>query len=177
MQLECSLKTVNFSGEHLFSSWKELSDRRCGSVSHVPTLTHSQLYTHSRFSANLYSSLSVQHSPAQYILKILFIFTEGKGWRKRGREISMGGCFSRVSSGDLARNPGMYPDWELNWCPFGSQAMLKPLSHTSQGILFLKARVMWVALDSQLISSNQGICQVSTDFLFHTLHPKKSLKR
>ena len=24
--------------------------------------------------------------------------------------------------GDLARNPGMYPDWELNWQPFGSQA-------------------------------------------------------
>ena len=24
--------------------------------------------------------------------------------------------------GDLACNPGMCPDWELNWQPFGSQA-------------------------------------------------------
>ena len=24
-------------------------------------------------------------------------------------------------TGDLAHNPGMYPDWELNWQPFGSQ--------------------------------------------------------
>ena len=26
------------------------------------------------------------------------------------------------STGDLARNPGMCPDWELNWQPFGLQA-------------------------------------------------------
>ena len=25
-------------------------------------------------------------------------------------------------TGDLARNPGMSPDWELNQVPFGSQA-------------------------------------------------------
>ena len=25
-------------------------------------------------------------------------------------------------TGDLAHNPGMYPDWELNKRPFGSQA-------------------------------------------------------
>ena len=25
-------------------------------------------------------------------------------------------------SGDLADNPGMCPDWESNWQPFGSQA-------------------------------------------------------
>ena len=25
-------------------------------------------------------------------------------------------------TGDLARNPGMCPDWELNWRHFGSQA-------------------------------------------------------
>ena len=25
-------------------------------------------------------------------------------------------------TGDLASNPGMYPDWELNQRPFGSQA-------------------------------------------------------
>ena len=25
-------------------------------------------------------------------------------------------------TGDLACNPGMFPDWELNWRPFGLQA-------------------------------------------------------
>ena len=27
-----------------------------------------------------------------------------------------------LPTGDLAGNPGMCPDWELNWRPFGSQA-------------------------------------------------------
>ena len=35
-------------------------------------------------------------------------------------------------TGDLAYNPGMCPDWESNWQPFGSQAALNPLNHTSQ---------------------------------------------
>ena len=35
--------------------------------------------------------------------------------------------------GDLARNPGMCPDWELNQRPFDSQPTLNPLGHTSQG--------------------------------------------
>ena len=36
-------------------------------------------------------------------------------------------------TGDLAHNPGMFPDWELNQRPFGSQPVLNPLSYTSQG--------------------------------------------
>ena len=35
--------------------------------------------------------------------------------------------------GDLAHNPGMCPDWESNWRPFGSQPALNPPSYTSQG--------------------------------------------
>ena len=35
-------------------------------------------------------------------------------------------------TGDLARNPGMCPDWESYWLPFDSQAGAQPLSHTSQ---------------------------------------------
>ena len=31
-------------------------------------------------------------------------------------------CLSRALSRDLAHNPGMCSDWELNWQPFGSQA-------------------------------------------------------
>ena len=33
---------------------------------------------------------------------------------------------------DLAHNPGMCPDWELNQQPFDLQARTQPLSHTSQ---------------------------------------------
>ena len=49
--------------------------------------------------------------------RILFIYfeTEGKGKRKRGRETAM--CvvaFHVPPTGDLASNPGMCPDWELN---------------------------------------------------------------
>ena len=36
----------------------------------------------------------------------------------------MCGCLlcTAPSTGDLAHNPGMCPDWESNWQPFGSQA-------------------------------------------------------
>ena len=37
-------------------------------------------------------------------------------------------------NGDLACNPGMCPDWELNRRPFG-KLVLNPLSHTNQGLI------------------------------------------
>ena len=40
-------------------------------------------------------------------------------------------------TGDLARNPGMYPDWESNQRPFASWPTLTPQSHTSQGTIFI----------------------------------------
>ena len=36
-------------------------------------------------------------------------------------------------TGDLVHNPSMGLDWEMNQWLFGSQAVLIPLSHTSQG--------------------------------------------
>ena len=64
--------------------------------------------------------LSLQ--PMHIFLKILFIYVkEGEGRRKRGRETSMYGCLLLTLTGDLACNPGMCPDWELNQQPFGSQ--------------------------------------------------------
>ena len=54
-----------------------------------------------------------------FLKKILFVF------RERGRE---GETHQRVvasctaAAGDLARNPGLCPDWESNQRPFGSQA-------------------------------------------------------
>ena len=40
------------------------------------------------------------------------------------------------STGDLACNPGMCPDWGLNQWPFGLQPALNPLSYTSQGSFY-----------------------------------------
>ena len=44
-------------------------------------------------------------------------------------------------TGDLAHNPGMFPDWESNQQPFGSQASTQPTEpHQPEPIiLFLKA--------------------------------------
>ena len=61
-------------------------------------------------------------------LKILFIFLERKmGEEERKRKISVWEIHQLVAShmlptGDLTRNPGMCPDWELNLWPFGFQA-------------------------------------------------------
>ena len=42
-------------------------------------------------------------------------------------------------TGDLAHNPGICPDWEVNWQPFGLQAItLNPLSEPHQpGMMLL----------------------------------------
>ena len=77
--------------------------------------------------------------PGFFFRFYLFIF------RARGREKEREGekhqCVVAphvAPTGDLALNPGMCPDWESNWRPFGSQPTLSPLSYTSQGsIIFL----------------------------------------
>ena len=45
---------------------------------------------------------------------------------------------SRMSStGDLAHNPGMCPDWELNWQPFSLQARAQSTELHQPGPIFL----------------------------------------
>ena len=39
-------------------------------------------------------------------------------------------------TGDLARDPSMYPDWESNQQHFGSQPTLNPLSYTRADFCF-----------------------------------------
>ena len=53
-------------------------------------------------------------------LKILFLFREGKGGKKRGEKYQRVVASHLAPTGDLARNPGMCPDWESNRQPFGS---------------------------------------------------------
>ena len=63
------------------------------------------------------------------------MFRKGKGGRKRGRGISM--CSCTPPTGDLAHNPGMCPDWNQTCNPLIHRPKLNPLSHTSQGHLFI----------------------------------------
>ena len=43
-------------------------------------------------------------------------------------------------TGDLACNPGMCPDWELNQWPLLHKPVLNPLSHTIQSYYFKKGK-------------------------------------
>ena len=78
-----------------------------------------------------------------FFLKILFIFREGKGGTKRGRETSMCGC--------LVHAPYWGPAWPTTQAcaltgdqtsnPLIRRLALNPLNHTSQGkTLFLKSK-------------------------------------
>ena len=53
----------------------------------------------------------------------LFILDRGE-WGKKDRETSMCGCLLHAPywGPDLAHNPGMCPEWESNWRPFGLKA-------------------------------------------------------
>ena len=65
----------------------------------------------------------------------LFIFRErGKKGEREGEKHQCVVASYMSPSGDLAHNPGMCPDWELNWWPFALQPAFNPLSHTSKGL-------------------------------------------
>ena len=56
--------------------------------------------------------------------KILFIFffrKKGKEGERVGEKYQCMVASSAPPTGDLAHNPGMCPEWESNWWPFGSQ--------------------------------------------------------
>ena len=65
-----------------------------------------------------------------------FIYLLLEGGREREREGEKQQCVvasHMAPTGDLAHNLRMYPDWEPNRWPFGSQPTLNSLSYTSQG--------------------------------------------
>ena len=63
-----------------------------------------------------------------------FIFRErGREGEREGEKHQCVVASRAPGTGDLACNPGMCPDWELNWRPPSLQPTLNPLSYTSQG--------------------------------------------
>ena len=75
-----------------------------------------------------------------FFFRFIYLYLErGEEKEKEGeRNIHVQEKYWLVAShtppnGDLTHNPGVCPDWELNLWPFGSQAALNPLSHTSHG--------------------------------------------
>ena len=53
----------------------------------------------------------------------LFIFRErGREGEREGKKHQSVVASCAPPAGGLAHNPGMCPDWELSWQPFGSQA-------------------------------------------------------
>ena len=52
----------------------------------------------------------------------IYVFLKREEGREKETETAVCGCLSRAPTGDLAPNPGMCPDWESNWQPFGLQA-------------------------------------------------------
>ena len=84
----------------------------------------------------------IEREPYSFIFFLDFIYLyleRGEEKEKEGeRNIHVREKYWLVAShtppnGDLTHNPGVCPDWELNLWPFGSQAALNPLSHTSHG--------------------------------------------
>ena len=69
-----------------------------------------------------------------FFLDFIYLFLErGQGREKEEKKHQCVVASHIPPTWDLAQNPGMCPDWELNWQPFGSHAVLNPLSPTSQG--------------------------------------------
>ena len=69
---------------------------------------------------------------SNFYLKFIFRERESEG-EGRGEKHHCVVASHVAPTRDLARNPGMCPDWESNRRPFHSQPVFIPLSYTSQG--------------------------------------------
>ena len=77
---------------------------------------------------------SYAHLPLYLLRFYLFIFRErGRKGETEGEKHQCRVASHVAPTGDLAHNPGMCPDRESNWRPFGSQSTLNPLSYTRKG--------------------------------------------
>ena len=64
----------------------------------------------------------------------LFIFTQRGGEGERGKHQCVISSHE-PPTGDLAHNPGMCPDWELNHQPFGLQASAQSTELHQPGLI------------------------------------------
>ena len=70
-----------------------------------------------------FSRKFVFNQPFFFKKKILFSLSQGRrGGDREGEKHQCVVTSCTPPTGDLACNPGMWPDWELNWGCFGSQA-------------------------------------------------------
>ena len=75
----------------------------------------------------------------------LFIFREGK--REGEREGKKHQCVVAshvVPTGDLDCNPSMFPNWESNWQPFGSQARAQSTEPHQPGLKNILKGHHWI---------------------------------
>ena len=92
-----------------------------------------------------------------YLFKDIYFFLErGKGRRKRGRETSCVVASCMPPTGDLACNPGMCTDWELNRRPFGLQVCAQSTEphQPGCGLYFLIPLPLSPSLPTPLSSGN-----------------------
>ena len=69
-----------------------------------------------------------------FILFIYLFLDRGEGREKdRERNINVWLPLAHPAPGNLARNPGMCPDWESNQQPFGLQAGAQSIKPHQQG--------------------------------------------
>ena len=85
-------------------------------------------------------NLSISSSSSISFLKIYYLFIFRQKWRKGVREGEKHQCVvasHTPPTGDLACNPGIFPDWESNWWPFGLQASTQSTEPHQPGLVLL----------------------------------------
>ena len=66
----------------------------------------------------------------------LFIFRQSrKEGERKGEKHQCVVASHMPPTGDLAHNPGMCPNWELNWWPFGSQSSVQYTEQHQPGLI------------------------------------------
>ena len=74
-------------------------------------------------------------------------------------------AFNAPPTGDMAHNPGMCPDWELNLQPFGSQAGAQSTEPHQPGLLFIFF-IFFLFLKPFSISCNTGLVMMNSFSFF-----------
>ena len=106
--------------------------------SHEAYIEHNNLfYNNNNLTLTAYKHFYLlTHSLLFFFKDFIYLFLERGGGREKERERNISVVASHLApTGNLACNPGMCHDWELNLRPSGSQPTLNPLSYTRQALL------------------------------------------